>query len=100
MNDTLIGGGGRDTIIGGNGDDLLFGGLGKDKLSGNAGSDTLDGGAAADTLTGGAQDDIFMLLQSEAAGDIITDFSGAGIAGGDSLRLEGFGAGATLSNVG
>jgi Ca2+-binding RTX toxin-like protein len=99
-NDTLIGGSGRDTLRGGDGEDLLSGGAGNDKLFGDAGSDTLNGGPGADRLTGGTQDDTFTLHQNETGGDVVADFSGAGAAGGDVLRFEGFGAGATLDHTG
>jgi Ca2+-binding RTX toxin-like protein len=98
--DTLIGGSGRDTLRGGDGEDLLSGGAGKDKLFGDGGSDTLNGGPGADRLTGGTENDTFTLHQNEIGGDVITDFSGAGVAGGDHLRFEGFGADATLSHIG
>ena len=60
----------------------------------------MDGYAGSDNLTGGAGDDFFRLAQNQTAGDVITDFAGAGASGGDSLHFEGFGAGAALSNAG
>ena len=49
---------------------------------------------------GGAGNDSFVYVRGEIDGDIILDFQGAGVAGGDVLVLTGFGVGATLSKVG
>jgi len=68
-------------------------------IIGNAGANVLDGRAGADTLTGGGGNDVFRFRQGEAEGDIVTDFTGAGAAGGDILRLVGFGTGATITLV-
>ena len=69
-------------------------------LIGNAGANVLDGRGGADTLTGGSGNDTFQMQRGEANGDTITDFSGAGAAGGDVLYLVGYGADATLTRVG
>jgi VCBS repeat-containing protein len=99
-NDVLNGLDGADQLYGGTGNDQLFGGHSIDMLSGQGGTDTLDGGPGADRLTGGNKNDIIRLVKGEAAGDVVTDFTGAGVAGGDSLSLQGYGSGATLSNTG
>jgi Ca2+-binding RTX toxin-like protein len=97
-NDTLNGNGGADSLGGGIGNDTLNGNGGNDTLSGDAGTDTLSGGAGTDTLTGGADDDIFNFDAIGDAGngagarDIITDFTGAGVGGGDLVDLAGIDA--------
>lgn len=68
-------------------------------LIGNAGANVLDGRGGADTLTGGAGNDVFIFQHNEAAGDLVTDFAGAGANGGDVLRFTGFGVGAYLTQV-
>ena len=99
--DEIFGRGGNDNLFGQGGNDALFGGEGNDRLSGGAGDDTLDGGngndslsgnAGADTLTGGSGDDTFAWSVSArdstvASQDTLTDFEGAGAAGGDVLSL-------------
>jgi Ca2+-binding RTX toxin-like protein len=81
-NDTLAGGGGSDLLLGGNGDDSL---AGDDESFGVFGEDTLTGGLGADAFTwsvgSGAQ------LSTSVIQDVITDFEGAGAAGGDTLEL-------------
>ncbi|MDF8335010.1 hypothetical protein [Novosphingobium cyanobacteriorum] len=67
-------------------------------IIGNGGANILDGRGGADTLTGGAGNDTFAFQRGEAAGDVVTDFTGAGVAGGDVLRFVGFGADAYLTH--
>ena len=104
-NDQLNGDAGKDTLYGGDGDDLLFGnseddrlfgdsgsdglygGAGNDSLSGGVDGDILVGGAGNDTLVGGTGNDIFE-FDSGSGLDRITDFSGAGVAGGDVLLIH------------
>ena len=86
----MIGAPAAETFTGGRLDDILTGG----------GNDRLIGGRGSDMLTGGAGNDSFVYVRGEIDGDIILDFQGAGVAGGDVLVLTGFGPGATLSNVG
>src|SRR5215211_6020207 len=95
-NDTIDGGDGNDIMNGDAGNDELFGGTGADQISGGAGDDTIVGEEQADILTGGAGNDHFgfftdpfqpdstLLLQ-----DTVTDFQGAGVAGGDVIQLSG-----------
>ena len=98
--DFLLGQGGNDTIDGGLDDDTLAGDSGSDLLIGGDGDDELSGNSSfgivgADTLTGGAGIDAFTWSvgstgsQSSTPGvqDIVTDFEGAGVAGGDTLEL-------------
>jgi Ca2+-binding RTX toxin-like protein len=85
---------GNDTVIGGGSDDKLYG---------NDGDDILNGGGGADSLSGGAGADTYVIAKSDLSGraESIMDFDGAGNggAGGDVIRLLGFGAGATLTFV-
>jgi len=69
-------------------------------LLGNAGINELDGRGGQDVLTGGGGNDVFIFRNGEANGDRITDFQGAGAAGGDVIRLIGYGSDATLTRVG
>lgn len=91
-NDFLLGLEGTDQLEGGGGDgnNTLLGGAGDDMLSGDSsfglsGADTLTGGAGSDTFSwafsGGAQ-------STSAALDVVTDFEGAGVAGGDVFLLS------------
>jgi Ca2+-binding RTX toxin-like protein len=94
---TLIGNGAANTLAGAGGNDLLQGGAGLDSLAGGAGADTLNGGTQADTLRGGTDADVFVLRLNDSEGEVVTDFAGAGVAGGDLLRLAGYGTGVTLT---
>ena len=94
------GGAEADILRGMDGNDLLVGGGGADWLWGGHGEDVLNGGAGADTLIGEGGDDIYVLRKGEANGDTIYGFFGTGAAEGDSIRLEGFGAGTTFSRIG
>lgn len=92
--DFILGDGGNDTVEGGDGDDELSGGDGNDLLRGGAGLDRLTGNVGADTLTGGADNDSFIWFvgngadSTSLARDTVTDFQGAGVAGGDNLLLS------------
>lgn len=81
-----------------------------DKLSGTAGKDIFQGHAAFNQYYGGQGDDTFKLVakfanssgahqgQSTKFGDqfaYVTDFAGAGVAGGDFIAFDGF-KGSTL----
>jgi Ca2+-binding RTX toxin-like protein len=68
-------------------------------ISGNKGANQINGGAGSDTLSGGAGNDVFILKAGQANGDVITDFTGNGSSAGDTMRFEGYGTGATLTNV-
>lgn len=88
----LVGGGAADTLTGSVTNDTIVGGSRGDTLIGNAGVDTLHGGAGADRLTGGADDDFFVFNSTSESGswfrDVITDFTGAGAAGGDLIDVS------------
>jgi Ca2+-binding RTX toxin-like protein len=68
-------------------------------IFGNSGDNTLDGQGAADVLTGDAGDDTFVFRAGQADGDTVVDFAGNGALAGDSLRLIGYGPGATFTNI-
>jgi Ca2+-binding RTX toxin-like protein len=100
---TVDGGAGDDTITAGSGADDLFGGQGRDVLVGGAGNDLIEGGLDGDTLTGGAGIDVFRFGynsprsdSSPSTIDVITDFEGAGVVGGDKLDLPGYAYGRGL----
>ena len=69
-------------------------------LIGNSGANVLDGAGGKDRLVGGGGNDTFVFRKGEASGDVVVDFAGAGLAGGDVLRLAGFGTGSSLRQVG
>jgi Ca2+-binding RTX toxin-like protein len=82
----MYGGQGDDFLYGWTGNDTLYGGEGNDTLDGGAHNDVLDGGAGSDTLTGGWDNDIFVLDQDAAEGDVdyVTDFGD----GADKIRVD------------
>ena len=83
-----------NVIYGNTGANILSGLAGDDQLLGGSGDDTLLGGAGADRLTGGAGADDYVLAHGEANGDTIVDF-----AAGDVIRLTGYAAGSTVTQV-
>ena len=88
----------EDLILTGSGGLKATGNALANALVGNAGGNTLNGRAGADTLFGGGGIDSFVLQSGEGQGDVILDFAGAGIAGGDRLLLQGYAVGAKLVN--
>jgi hypothetical protein len=74
--------------------DFIVGGSVAETISGDYGNDILAGGLGADRLTGGLDDDTFVYFQIKDSGltrttrDTITDFEGAGPAGGDVIDLS------------
>ncbi|WP_353217924.1 Ig-like domain-containing protein [Sandarakinorhabdus sp.] len=79
---------------------VLNGGNLADILSGGGGNDRLIGGLGPDTLTGGIGNDRFEFRPGDVDGDMVLDFDGRGAAWGDTLVFQGFGPGASISNVG
>jgi hypothetical protein len=83
-----------DTLVGKIGADELNGHAGDDELDGAAGNDTIDGGQGSDTLAGGSGDDAFDWNKQNESGttasgrDVVTDFEGAGAAGGDVIDVS------------
>lgn len=80
-NDTVYGGDGNDMLFGGQDDDRLYGDVG---IFGDSGLDTLSGDRGNDTLTGGGGADLFVMGNSGAGNDVVTDFS---FDEGDRLRF-------------
>ena len=88
-NDTLPLDGDHDLLIGGEGDDTLYGGNSNDTLIGGEGADVMFGGADEDWFAGLTDGDVidgnedgedfdtldFRVLDSESAGQIVTDFT-------------------------
>jgi Ca2+-binding RTX toxin-like protein len=99
--DTLDGGAGDDELYGGNDSVSMLGGTGNDTLVAGQGGSTMSGGEGDDTMTGAIGSDYFTSEKDDADTFIITDddgnfgydnisgFNGAGVEGGDVLRLEG-----------
>ncbi len=76
-NDHIDGGAGNDTIVGGDDSDVIVGGLGAgNKLTGGSGADTF--GFATKQQSG----------LTTTTRDIITDFEGSGVAGGDLIDFD------------
>ena len=69
-------GGNNDTLVGGAGGDRLAGGRGADVLTGNAGNDLFEYAFGSG------------ITPQNVGGDTITDFEGAGAAGGDLILLS------------
>jgi len=94
--DTVTGGANEDFVAGDRGNDVVNGGDGNDFIRGGKDSDTIDGGANNDTIfgdlgndniTGGSGDDFFVFY-TDSGVDVITDFEGVGVAGGDVIRIS------------
>lgn len=97
----ILGEAGSDRVVGGAGNDYLDGGPGDDYLEGMSGNDVLYGGPGRDWLRGGPGDDLFTIFADDENDlDIIEDFEGNLIMGGDRLVFVGFGAEAHLSYTG
>lgn len=75
------------------------GGDGADTFLGGTKADKFDGGAGMDTFTGGKGADVFLFHAGEADGDTVTDFQGRHADKGDALVFEGYGAGATFTQI-
>ncbi|MFC7611141.1 glycosyl hydrolase [Teichococcus aestuarii] len=69
------------------------------RIIGNSSPNVLNGRGGNDVLTGGGGDDKFVIGKGMGH-DLVTDFQGAGRAGGDMLVLEGFGKGASIYHEG
>ncbi len=78
----------------------LDGVAGNDTIIGGGAADTIIGGAGADVLTGAGGNDFFRFAAGDANGDAINDFNGNGAGAGDALIFSGYGAGATLAQIG
>ncbi|PSB36879.1 beta strand repeat-containing protein [Aphanothece minutissima] len=86
--------GGADSLTGDSSNNRLNGLGNNDTIDGGGGNDTLTGGLGVDLLTGGSGDDTFLYTASAETGttaatrDSITDFEGAGVAGGDLINVN------------
>lgn len=92
--DYIIGNGGNDVIYGGGGTadpsdtgDTIYAGVGDDVVYGNGGNDLIIGGPGNDQMHGGVGDDIYWFTSGSGI-DVIQSFEGAGVAGGDVIRLQ------------
>lgn len=86
-----------NVITGGHGSNRLVGGGGDDRLVGGQGADILNGGPGSDMLLGGEGNDIFVLAKGESHGDVLFGFRGNGVLDGDTIQLDGWGAGTTIT---
>ncbi len=75
-----------EDVYGSNLADTFAGGSGNNLIYGNGGNDFINGFTGNDTLHGGAGDDTFFFWNNHGA-DVILDFQGAGVAGGDTISL-------------
>ena len=71
-----------------------FGSDEDNQIFGNDQVNVLYGRGGSDYMLGGGGDDIFVITAETGTVDVIGDFTGAGVAGGDRLSFGGFGAGA------
>ena len=79
-----------------------FGDGNANQIFGNEFDNVIFGRGGLDRLGGGAGDDIFVIQNGDQAANVqeqITDFEGAGVAGGDRMAFGGFGPGAMLVQV-
>lgn len=76
-----------------------FGDNTANQIFGNGNVNVLFGQGGNDLLLGLGGDDIFVITPENGAFDVIGDFEGAGIVGGDRIGISGFGAGAQVYQV-
>jgi VCBS repeat-containing protein len=89
--DTIYAGSGNDDVDGNNAYDIVYGGSGNDLIKGSNFSDTLIGGYGADAIDGGGGNDVIVYLDVKDTNDTISNFEGAGVAGGDLIDLSALG---------
>jgi serralysin len=99
FDDTVQGDDGVNDMHGLAGNDIVYGLGGDDSVVGEEGDDLIDGGPGKDNYVGGPGSDTFIFHAGEASGDSIEDFEGAGVSGGDTIQLIGYGAGATFTKT-
>lgn len=73
-----------------------FGDATNNQIFGNNNVNVLFGQGGDDYLLGLGGDDIFVITPEAGAFDVIGDFQGASVAGGDRIGISGFGAGAQV----
>ena len=76
LGNIIIGNSLNNVLSGLAGNDSLIGGLGNDTLIGGLGNDFLNGGGGADNMRGDTGNDNYVV---DSAGDVVTEFAGAGI---------------------
>lgn len=76
-----------------------FGDATNNQIFGNGNVNVLFGQGGDDYLLGLGGDDIFVITPEAGAFDVIGDFQGAGVAGGDRIGISGFGPGAAVYQV-
>lgn len=76
-----------------------FGDATNNQIFGNGNVNVLFGQGGNDYLLGLGGDDIFVITPETGAFDVIGDFQGASVAGGDRIGIAGFGAGAAVFQV-
>lgn len=76
-----------------------FGDATANQIFGNNLVNVLFGQGGNDYLLGLGGDDIFVITPEAGAFDVIGDFQGASVAGGDRIGIAGFGAGAAVYQV-
>jgi Ca2+-binding RTX toxin-like protein len=89
----------ENLVVTGHGWSVGTGNALNNRIIGNESHNTLNGQGGNDLLTGGGGNDTFVIAKGQGS-DVITDFQLHAGNSGDTLLLKGFGAGATLSNVG
>lgn len=108
--DTVKGNAGDDTLNGGPGHDIALGGTGHDRMSGGGGNDSLNGGEGDDLILGERGDDVLIgglghdnLYGGGGRDTFFVDDEDRVISGGagfDTLSLQHYGAGVTLTGSG
>jgi Ca2+-binding RTX toxin-like protein len=87
LDDDMAAGAGDQVLYGKDGNDSIGGREGDDRLYGGAGNDLISGGSGLDRLEGGPGEDTYSDYLPDMFGERITNFEGAGKAGGDRLDL-------------
>jgi Ca2+-binding RTX toxin-like protein len=87
LDDKMAAGAGDQVLYGKDGNDSIGGREGDDRLYGGAGNDFISGGSGLDRLEGGPGEDTYSDYLPDMFGERITNFEGAGKAGGDGLYL-------------
>lgn len=96
-----------DLLLAGNVETLIltgaaiqgFGDTSNNQIFGNGAINVLFGQGGDDYLLGLGGDDIFVITPEAGAFDVVGDFQGAGVAGGDRVGIAGFGPGAQVYQV-
>ena len=76
-----------ENVYGSEYDDILIGNFDNNLFYGAGGNDFFNGYTGNDTISGGAGNDTFYFTAGYGA-DVVSDFQGAGVAGGDTIHLH------------